>query len=248
MRVVCDFLRYNYRSSVRFTTRVVYDLPRCSYRSRVQFTKWVVCDLLRYEYRSTVRFTTRVVCDLLRYDYRSSVRCTTRVVCDLLHQDYRSSVRFTMWVVCNLLRHNYRCSVRFSAIYYASSVWFTTLRLRCWNCVWMCLFRCKGGWVGIKLQRELFRKWDHWRPQVRRVKVMTTAESESVRKSSEHVILSRGGTHCRKWGETVLPHVLKLQCCSMSRHFLYSSWSMSVIALYALVFSVSHCARILITS
>jgi len=114
--------------------------------------------------------------------------------------------------------------------------------------LWMCLFRCKGGWVGRKLQRELFRKWDHWRPQVRGIKVMTTTESESVRKRSERVIPSRGETHCSGWGETVLPHILKLESCSTSRHFLYSSWSMSVVALCALVFSVSHCARILITS
>jgi len=104
------------------------------------------------------------------------VRFTTRVVCDLLRYDYT--------VVCDLLREQ-------RAIYYATTT-VSKLRLNV-------LVSCKGGWVKRKLQRELFRKWDHLQPQVRRVKVMTTAESESVRKnSSERVIPSRGGTHCRE--------------------------------------------------
>ena len=59
---------------------------------------------------------------------------------------------------------------------------------------------------------------------------------------------SRGEANCNWWGETGLQQELKLKCCSKSRHVLSSSWSMSVVALCALPLSVSHCARMLITS
>ena len=54
--------------------------------------------------------------------------------------------------------------------------------------------------------------------------------------------------HREGWGETGWKHVSKLECCSSSRHVLSFGWSMSGVALCALLFSVSHCARILITS
>ena len=48
---------------------------------------------------------------------------------------------------------------------------------------------------GRKSQRELFRKWDHWRPHVRRGKVLTTAESESVWKEKQRKAKGCGGCH-----------------------------------------------------
>jgi len=45
---------------VRLTTRVLCDLLRYDYRSSVRWNTRVVCDLLCYDYRSSVRFTIAV--------------------------------------------------------------------------------------------------------------------------------------------------------------------------------------------
>ena len=41
----------------------------------------------------------------------------------------------------------------------------------------------------FQVQRELFRKWDHWRPQARGFKAVTTAESESFQLRRETNVL-----------------------------------------------------------
>ena len=41
----------------------------------------------------------------------------------------------------------------------------------------------------FQAQRELFRKWDHWRPRARGFKAVTTAESESFQLRRETNVL-----------------------------------------------------------